>query len=79
MFAIVSMMPIASPDTAMAMANCSTLWQRGMMAKIREMSREERKRAERALSNLRNKERERDRESTFTKFVTCLYIYIYIY
>lgn len=52
MLAMVSMMPMARPDTAMAIANSSTLWQRGMMANIIEMSSEDKNSAARALNNL---------------------------
>lgn len=52
MLAMVSIMPIASPDTAMAMASRRTLLHRGMMANIIEMTRAETNKADRALNNL---------------------------
>lgn len=52
MLAMVSMMPIAKPDTAMAMASRRTLLHRGMMANITEMTRAETNKAARALNNL---------------------------
>lgn len=53
MLAMVSMMPMASPDTAMAIASTRTLLHRGMMAKMTEMMRAETNRADRALNNLK--------------------------
>lgn len=52
MLAMVSIMPIANPDTAMAMASRRTLLHRGMMANITEMIRAETNKAARALNNL---------------------------
>ena len=52
MLAMVSMIPIAKPDTAMAMASRRTLLHRGMMANITEMTRAETNKAARALNNL---------------------------
>lgn len=52
MLAIVSMMPMAKPETAMEIANTSTLLHKGMMANIIEMMRVETNNAERALNNL---------------------------
>lgn len=52
MLAMVSITPIAKPDTAMAMASTRTLLHTGMMANITEMRRAETNRAARALNNL---------------------------
>lgn len=52
MLAMVSIIPIAKPDTAMAMASNRTLLHRGMMANITEMTRAETNKADRALNNL---------------------------
>ena len=52
MLAMVSIMPIANPDTAMAMASTRTLLHRGIMANITEMTSAETNRAARALNNL---------------------------
>lgn len=53
MLAMVSIMPMASPDTAMAIASTRTFLHRGMMANITEMMRAETNRADKALSNLK--------------------------
>lgn len=52
MLAIVSITPIAKPETAMAMARRRTLLHRGMMANITEMMRAQTNNADRALNNL---------------------------
>lgn len=52
MLAIVSITPMANPDTAMETARRRTLSQRGIMANITEMMRVETNRAASALSNL---------------------------
>lgn len=52
MFAMVSMRPMAKPDTAMATANTRTLWHKGMMAKITEMRSADTNKADRAVDNL---------------------------
>lgn len=52
MLAIVSIRPIAKPETAMAMAKTRTLLHRGMMANITEMTRAEKNKAARAVNNL---------------------------
>lgn len=52
MLAMVSIIPIAKPDTAIAMASTRTFSHRGMMANITEMMRAETNKADRALNNL---------------------------
>lgn len=52
MLAMVSIIPIAKPDTAMAMASTRTLLHTGIMAKMTEIRRAETNRAARALNNL---------------------------
>lgn len=49
------MTPIASPETARAIASTRTLWHKGMMANITEMMRAEMNKAARALSSLQQK------------------------
>lgn len=53
MLAMVSMMPIASPDAAMAIASTRTLLHRGMMANITEMMRADTNKADKALNSLK--------------------------
>lgn len=53
MLAMVSIMPMARPDTAMAIASTRTLLHRGMMANITEMTRADTNRADKALKSLK--------------------------
>lgn len=50
--AMVSMIPIARPETAMAIASRRTLVHRGMMANMTEMTSAETNKAARALNSL---------------------------
>lgn len=58
MLAMVSMMPMARPDTAMAIASTRTFVHRGMMANITEMMRADTNRADKALKSLKGGERQ---------------------
>jgi len=50
---MVSMMPMARPDTAMANANRSSLWHSGMTAKTTEMRSVDTAKADKELTSLR--------------------------
>lgn len=50
---MVSMMPMARPDTAMANANMSSLWHSGMTAKTTEMMSVDTAKADKELTSLR--------------------------